>query len=84
MNKSKKIFNDDDLYNKFRKNQNKNEDKKVSNNNNSNIFNYYILKNFYRKEEGKNGNSSEDINLNMKNQSYIPVIIRFKPHENNQ
>ena len=84
MNKSKKIFNDDDLYNKFRKNQNKNEDKKVSNNNNSNIFNNYILKNFYRKEEGKNDNSSEDINLKMKNQSHIPVIIQFKPHENNQ
>lgn len=86
MTKSKKIFNDDDLYNRFRKNYNKNEDKKVSNNNNSNsnVINNYILKNFYRKEEDKTDNSSEDINLDKKNQSHIPNTCRFKPHENNQ
>jgi len=84
MTKSKKIFNDDDLYNRFRKNYNKNEDKKVSNNNNNNVVNNYILKNFYRKEEDKNDNSSEDINLDKKNQSHIPNTCRFKPHENNQ
>jgi hypothetical protein len=82
--KSTKIFNDDKLYNKFRKNYNKNEDKKVSNNNNSNIINNYMFKNFYRKEEDKDDNSSEDINLDMKNQSHIPMTSRFKPHGNNQ
>lgn len=84
MTKSKKIFNNDELCNKFRKYYNKNEDKKVSNNNNSNIINNYILKNFYRKEEDKTDNSSEDINIDMKNQSHIPMSSRFKPHENNQ
>ena len=84
MTKSKKIFNDNELYNKFRKNYNKNEDKKVSNNNNSNIINNYMFKNFYRKEEDKDDNSSEDINLDMKNQSHIPMTSRFKPHGNNQ
>ena len=83
MIKSKKIFNEDDLYNKFRKNYNKNEYKKVPNNN-SNIINNYILKNFYRKEEDKTDNSSEDINLDMKNQSHIPITSRFKPNESNQ
>jgi hypothetical protein len=84
MTKSKKIFNNDELYNKFRKNYNKNEDKKVSNNNNSNIINNYMHKNFYRKEEDKTDNSSEDINLDMKNQSHIPITSRFKPNESNQ
>jgi len=83
MTKSKKIFNDDDFYNNFRKNYNKNEDKKVSNNK-SNIINNYMLKNFYRKEEDKTDNSSEDINLDIKNQSYIPISSRFNPHTNTQ
>ena len=82
--KSKKIFNDDDLYNHFRNNYNKIEDKKISNNNNSNIINNYMFKKFYRKEEDKTDNSSEDINLDMKNQSHIPMTSRFKPHGNNQ
>ena len=88
MTKSKKIFNDNELYNKFRKNYNKNEDKKVSNNNNSNnnsnIINNYMFKNLYRKEEDEADNSSEDINLDMKNQSHIPMTSRFKPHGNIQ